>query len=111
MTLDGLPSPVSFRSPSPNVVNETSDQQNAPKRRRPDPAETAESKSAANITAGTAAGHVVSSDAPFGPSGVQSLGDQASIDACHSKAWDGAVSTVRVEVDRYIAEIHITRRG
>jgi hypothetical protein len=40
---------------------------------------------------------------------VQSLDDQASIDACHSKAWDEAVSTVRVEVDRYIAEINRSR--
>ena len=101
----GLPSPVSFRSPSPNVVNETLDRQNSPKRRKPDPADTAESKTAANVTAGTAAGHVVSSDAPLGSSGVPSLGNQASIDACHRKAWGEAISTVQVEVNRYIAEL------
>jgi hypothetical protein len=104
-TFDGLASPVSFRSPSPNGVNETSDWQNASKRRKPNPAETSESKNAANVTAGTAAGHVVSSNAHLGPSGVQSLDDKASIDACHRKAWDEAVSTVRVEVNRYIAEL------
>ena len=105
-TFDGLPSPVSFRSPSPNVVNETADQQNAPKRRRCDPAKTTEPRNAANVTASTAAGYVVSSDAPLGRSGAQFLDDQASIDAYHSKAWDEAVSTVRVEVNRYIAELH-----
>lgn len=88
----GLPSPVSFRSPSPNVVNETLDRQNSPKRRKPDPAD-------------TAAGHVVSSDAPLRSSGVPSLGNQASIDACHRKAWGEAISTVQVEVNRYIAEL------
>ena len=52
---------------------------------------------------------MVSSDAPFGPSDVQSLNDQASIDACHSKAWDEAVSIVRDEVNRYIAELNTSR--
>jgi hypothetical protein len=104
-TFGGLASPVSFRSPSPNVVNETSDRQNAPKRRKPNPAETSESKNAANVTAGATAGHVVSPNGSLGSSGLKSLDDQPSIDACHSKAWDEAISTVRVEVNRYIAEL------
>jgi hypothetical protein len=103
-TFGGLASPVSFRSPSPNVVNETSEQQHAPKRRKPDPAETSASKVTANVAACTAAGHVVS---PLSSSGVQSPDGQASIDACYSKAWVEVVSTVRAEVNRYMAELYV----
>jgi hypothetical protein len=105
-TFNGLASPVSFRSPSPNVVNETSEQQHAPKRRKLDPAETSASKVTANVAACIAAGHVVSPNAPLSSSGVQSPDGQASIDACYSKAWVEVVSTVRAEVNRYMAELH-----
>jgi hypothetical protein len=104
VTPDGLPSPISFRSPSPNFVDGISPQQNAPKRRRYDTAETAKSRDGANGTTGITGGHLGSTDAQCGSGGAQSPEERALIDACHSTAWDAGVFAIQLLIERYQAE-------
>lgn len=104
-TPDGLSSPTSFRSSSPNSVSGSSDRPQTPKRRRCDPDNIGKACSGSTATAGAAQSHLSSSEPQSAACGVKSSFEEATIDRCYSIGWDAGVSAVQLQVERYRTEI------